>query len=284
MNQERPNERAAKQIVERELSIQLEHYDTHGGVDYLSADGTVALEVTAVTDGWKNGARDALRRSERIGAPAVPLQNCWIVSTSLDQTALRTFVQRVSPVIAELEAAGETQYSDQEAAVHILTGGPLSAVYKKLWNAGVEVAGNSSHAVRADDPDHVHQVFVMAGSGGVASTSNDAVSQLMEELRVKVDNPKKLRDSGAGSRHLFVWVNDDTEWSIARPVRGAAASGESDGWRLPDVAPVLDPGITDLWLVHERTLRGWLWNGTTWSAVDASTRDPDSDGVRSFSA
>ncbi|MEV7875550.1 hypothetical protein [Microbacterium sp. NPDC089188] len=273
MNAERPNERAAKEIVEHSLGIQLEHHDTHGGVDYLSADGTVALEVTAVTDGWKRGASDALRRSERKGTPDVSLRNCWIVSTSLDQSTLRTFVQRVSPVIAELEAAGESRFSDQEAAVHVLMGGPLSAVYRRLLGAGVEVAGNAPHAARADDPDHKHQVFIMAGSGGVATSSNEAVSQLMDELRPKVDNPKKLRDSGAGSRHLFVWVNDDTEWSIARPVRGAALPGQSDGWRLPDVVPDLGPAITHLWVVHARSMRGWLWNGEVWSVVNASTDD-----------
>lgn len=278
MNQERPNERVAKAIVERELSIQLEHHDTHGGVDYLSADGTVALEVTAVTDGWKRGAGDALRRSERRGAPNVSLQNCWIVSTSLDRTALRTFVQRVAPAIAELEAAGETRFSDQKAGLHILMGGPLSAVYRKLWEAGVEDAGSAPHAARADEPDHVHRVFVMAGSGGVASSSNDAVSQLMDELRSKTDNPKKLRESRVVSRHLFVWVNDDTEWSISRPVLNAAALGESDWWGLPDVNPDLDSAITDLWIVHERSLRGWRRNGEVWSVVVATPHDVDGEG------
>ncbi len=278
MNQERPNERVAKEIVERALGVQLEHHDTHGGVDYLSTDGTVALEVTAVTDGWKRGAGDALRRSERRGAPNVSLQNCWIVSTSLDQAALRTFVQRVSPAIAELEAAGETRFSDQKAGVHILTGGPLSVVYKKLWEAGVENAGSAPHAARADDPDHVHRVFVMAGSGGVATSSNDAVSQLMDELRSKTDNPKKLRESRAVSRHLFVWVNDETEWSIGRPVLNAALPGQSEGWRLPDVVPDMDPAITHLWVVHRRSLRGWLWNGEVWSVVVAALHDVGGEG------
>ncbi|KQV05015.1 hypothetical protein [Leifsonia sp. Root112D2] len=68
MNQERPNEAVAKQIVERVMGIELTHADTHGGVDYLSLDGTVALEVTAVTDGEKKGARGALRKSEAKGA------------------------------------------------------------------------------------------------------------------------------------------------------------------------------------------------------------------------
>lgn len=34
--------RADTETIERELSVQLEHHNTHGGVDYLSANGTVA--------------------------------------------------------------------------------------------------------------------------------------------------------------------------------------------------------------------------------------------------
>ena len=38
MNQERPNELVAKQVVEDTLGVLLVHADTHGGVDYKSTD------------------------------------------------------------------------------------------------------------------------------------------------------------------------------------------------------------------------------------------------------
>lgn len=93
MNQARPNEVIAKQIVERLMGIQLEHADTHGGVDYISTDGTVALEVTAVTDAEKKGARDALSRSAAKGSPTTRLQGCWLVFVSDTQPGMKTFVQ-----------------------------------------------------------------------------------------------------------------------------------------------------------------------------------------------
>jgi hypothetical protein len=100
----------------------------------------------------------------------------------------------------------------------------------------------------------------------------------MDELRSKVDNPRKLQESRAVHRHLFVWVNDDTEWSIGRPVLNAALPGQNDGWRLPDVVPDIDSAITHLWVVHTRSLRGWLWNGEVWSVVVQSTRDVGGEG------
>ncbi|WP_341946311.1 hypothetical protein [Microbacterium sp. LWH11-1.2] len=50
MNQERPNERRAKKAVEKMLGVTLDHADKNGGVDYLFPRGTIALEVTRVTD------------------------------------------------------------------------------------------------------------------------------------------------------------------------------------------------------------------------------------------
>lgn len=36
------------------------------------------------------------------------------------------------------------------------------------------------------------------------------------------------------------------------------------GWGAPSIDPALDEAITHLWVVHEGTRRGWLWNGESW--------------------
>ena len=264
MNQERSEERDAKLIVERVMGVQLEHADTNGGVDYLSTDRTVALEVTAVTDGEKQGAREALAKSVSKGS-STGLQRCWLVFLSDKQQRMKSFVQRVQPAIARLEFAAEAYFDDQLAMAHILANGELSSVYRALLEAGVERAVASPNCPA--DQGHVHSIWPSTGSGGSVSGSDESLERLLGELVAKLDNPKKLRDSCADQRHLFVWLNDDTGYSIARPLSRESPSWAEDGWGLPGVRPALDSAITHLWVVHERSRLGWMWDGEEWRTL-----------------
>lgn len=269
MNQERLNETDAKEIVERVMRIQLKHADTHGGVDYLSPDGTVALEVTAVTDGGKQGARDALSKSKAKGSPT-RLHGCWSVMVAENQPGMKTFVQRVQPAIAKLEFAGETHFQQQRAVIHVIEKGALSHVYLPLLKAGVERADHLAHPYRPEeDPDHIHRMLIMTTSGGSVSGSDESLDLLMDALNEKNDNPAKLRASGAEQRHLFVWLDGDTWFNIARPLGHEAPAWADEGWGLPLIEPSLDPAITHLWVVHARSLRGWLWDGERWQELRA---------------
>lgn len=267
MNQERPNEAIAKQIVERVMGIQLKHADTNGGVDYLSPDGIVALEVTAVTDGEKQGARAALSRSEAEGSPTTRLQGCWTVVVAENQPGMKTFVQRVQPAIAALEFAGEANFDDQHAMAHVIEKGELSHLYLRLLKAGVERAGPLPHPNRPEDPDHVHRIYPITGSGGSVSGSDESLDRLMDVLNEKNDNPAKLRASDAEQCHLFVWLDDDTSYNISRPLSHEAPSWADEGWGIPTTKPPLDPVITHLWVVHARSRLGWLWDGERWQEL-----------------
>lgn len=279
MNQERPNEAIAKQIVERVMGIQLEHADTRGGVDYVSIDGAAALEVTAVTDEEKKKTRKAFaasmettRRSlaahARTGGPP-RLKACWMVFTSDTQRRAKSFEQRVQPLIAELELADETSFDDQKAARHVLERGELSHIYQPLLDAGVQGA-IPIDSNRTEDPEHVHFIFPSTGSGGRSSGSNESLDRLMDVLNKKTDNQTKLRNSGASRRHLFVWLDDDTEHEIARPLSQEESSLPDDRWGLPRTKPQLHSAITHLWVMHDRTRLGWLWDGKGWREL----RDP----------
>jgi hypothetical protein len=267
MNKERPNEAIAKQFVERVMGIRLEHADTHGGVDYLSPDGTVALEVTAVTDEQRKSARDALSKPAAKSSPRTPLQGCWMVFFLDTQPGMKTFRKRVHSAIADLEFAGETYFKRHRAKVHASQGGELSHIYQLLLDAGVERAVPYPCHLQ-EDPDHVHRLKLSPGSGGSVSDSDESLDRLMEELSKKTDNPTKLRASDAEQRHLFVWLNDDTSENIARPLsRDAPSWGDEEGWGLPTTKPQLDPAITHLWVMHDRTRLGWLWDGATWQEL-----------------
>lgn len=108
MNHERPDEVAAKRIIEKRLRerVRLEHADRLGGVDYLTSDGKIAVEVTRVTDGDVKNGRDALKRSREKAVAELPLQACWLVIISEKLHGQNTIQQRVHPMLVDLEAAG----------------------------------------------------------------------------------------------------------------------------------------------------------------------------------
>lgn len=261
MNKERPDETDAKSIIEKVLGLELEHADHTGGVDYLSSDGRHAAEVTRVTNGAKRAGRAALDRSRKGGVPEGDLQTCWIAFVPETQSGLMTLHQDIHPAVVELERAGKSGYERQNAALHVLRGGPLSATYRVLLDAGVELASAvPDHARRP----HAHRVIPSLVSGGSASGSNDAAARLTQALDAKPDNPSKLRASGREHRHLFVWIDDDTRFDISRPLSREAPSGSDSEFGLPTTSPVLDPAVTHLWVVHQGSRRGWLWDGSTW--------------------
>lgn len=261
MNKERSNEKDAKRIIEHVLRVDLEHADFTGGVDYKSADGEVAVEVTRVTDGGKKSARSALRASRSAAMPDVVLDNCWLVFLPDTQGGMRTILQDLPPLFAQLEYANVLVFDSQTAAVHVIENGPLADIYRCLLSAGVERASGSPHS---SDPPHVHRVIPLLGSGGSSSGSDQAVEQLDAALAEKSDNITKLAASGARQRHLFVWLDDDTRFDISRPLSRSAPEWADEGFGEPTRAPDLSSEVTHLWVVHERSRLGWLWDGDRW--------------------
>lgn len=270
MNHERPNETRAKEIVQRRSDAPLEHHDKYGGVDYLSVDGLVALEVTAVTDGTKIGAWQALEKSKTDDSPKSALQSCWIVFAPENAPALKTFVQRVQPLIAELESEGEDRFELRRTPTHMLRKGALTKIYQALAMAHVSIASSLQGHCNLEDPAHDHELVITLSSGGTASGSNAAIRELSDALKLKEDNSRKLVASGATHCHLFVWVNDNTSFEMARPLMREVPAGAENVWGLPTIAPSLSAAITELWVMHERTGIGWHWNGQLWKSIHES--------------
>ena len=267
MNAERNDEKVAKRIVEQVLGTVLAHADKLGGVDYLSADGLVAVEVTRVTEGLNRSARKARRESRTTGALASVLKTCWLVNIAENGKRLDSFYQNVQPALCELENAGENFFERSRAAVHVAAQGSLSDVYKALLSAGVTRAS----AMPSHNHEHnsrPHRLIAAHDSGGGVGDIDRAVNLLVESLTKKPDNPKKLGDSGALDRHLFVWLDGDTPSSIADPLNRDRPSPTIDGDDSPSRAPMLDGRITHLWVVRERSSRGWLWDGDIWHELN----------------
>ena len=274
VNKERPNERRAKKVVEKVLGVTLDHADKNGGVDYLSPGGTIALEVTRVTDEDVRKGLRAWSESDKRQASGPPLEACWLVFTAETTPGLKTYRQRVQPLIAELEAAGLDSFTDQRAGLSVLEGREHAELFRKLLRMNVE---HASRHPRDTDPEHVHRVVVSVGGGGSASGSDESVVLLSDVLALKDDNAKKLSASGAEQRHMFVWIDAATPFAIERALSHEAplwnADGDS-GFGLPSMAPQLDAAITQLWIAHERSGRGWLWDGQNWRALEDLGSDP----------
>lgn len=263
MNKERDDEREARRVVERTLGVELEHADKRGGVDYRSLDGRHAVEVTRVTDGRRRAGRKALDKSREEGVADGELGTCWVVLVPDTQHGLRTFLQDVQPAVVKLEKAGESLFERQRAAIHVIKDGPLSPIYRPLLDAGIERASAvPNHSRRR----HAHRIISALGSGGRSGGSNEALALLCNALSSRKDNAKKLGASGSERRHLFVWLDDDTRFDIARPLSHGTPS-QHEGFGMPSRPPKLDPAITDLWVVHQRSGMGWIWGNEAWQEV-----------------
>ncbi|MHC8609801.1 hypothetical protein ACW4FP_19345 (plasmid) [Paenarthrobacter ureafaciens] len=263
MNKEGPEEVAAKEVVERVLEIQLDHADVNGGVDYLSKDRRIALEVTTVTDEAKKDTRRTFEKSAKEGS-AASLQTCWTVTVSETQRPAKNFEQRVQPLIAELESAGVKAFDEQDAAEHVYDNGEFSHIYKPLLDAGVSDARPLDE--RPDCAEHAHRVLRSTWGGGPVQDSNGSLVELTNELNdpKRKDNRTKLQASGAKERHLFVWLDDDTAGSISHPLSHGAPSGADEEWGTPAGMPPLHSAITHLWVMHKRSGLGWRWDGEKW--------------------
>lgn len=268
MNHERDDEHAARTIVEKVLGIQLKHADVNGGVDYLSNDHNVALEVTRVTDEAKRDTRRTFAKSAAEGSKA-NLRTCWTVTVSETHWPAKKFEQKVQPLIAELESVGAASFDGQDVIDHVDDNGELSDIYGQLLNAGVDAA--QPLVERSDRPKHAHCVQVSTWGGGPVSDSNVALVELIKELNKpeREDNLEKLRRSGAKERHLFVWLDDDTAGIISHPLSHGAQPGSDEQSRTPSGMPPLNSAITHLWIMHERSGFGWRWDGEKWLTLPA---------------
>lgn len=152
LNKEHPSEKDAKCIIEFVLGLGLEHADTTGDVDYRLADRQLAVEVTRVTDGKRNSSHYALSASRAGAATSVELRNCWLMFLSDTQPGMKTVLQNLPPLFAQLGATGETRSERQAAALHVIGRGRLSPIYRLLLDAGVERTSGSSYQ---SDPSHL---------------------------------------------------------------------------------------------------------------------------------
>ncbi len=262
-NKERPDEVRAKEIVEGRTGQSLKHWDKNGEADYISIDEkSLALEVTRLTGPERKVARASVQSSSGDDAISVDLQRCWSVFVPETQPGLKNIVVRMLPHLIELERRGVDKFFDQEAAIEVRFGGPNQDAYRGLLNLGISSASSIAHTAEGD---HVHAVHLGLTSGGSSGGSDRALELIEEEVRSRPDNIKKLSLAQTKKNHLFVWLDFDTDFEVARPLQSPPPAF-ADRFGTPSRAPQVGEVVTDLWIVHEAG-HGWHWDGAIWNAL-----------------
>lgn len=223
-NNERPEERQARVLVEASLRISLNHTDDNGEVDYGfdTTDGRrAALEVTTVTSPQAKRARGRWVKESPRFPPSTLLSSCWDVWGEDIDLEYRGLIERLDPNLAVLDAAGKTF---DRAQLHEFWGSPSGEqqAATALAQEHVDRAAPFPELCHALGPERAHQIQIVRAGGWSASGSVAALALIQEELNAKPDNFAKLR--GAGEKHLFVWVDSDTDLAVARPFRGGTAA------------------------------------------------------------
>lgn len=266
-NQERPEESLARVVVEQLAGLKLEHADHNGDVDYrfnVHGGGLGALEVTTVTDQKSKIARDQWDKAAPAKASAPSLKQCWQVWMHDRDVRYRGLPGRLEAAIKTLEDAGRQL---DRGRFHDFWGSPATerGAARALINEKVIWAKPYPELCRAEAHDPPHRIDIVRETGGTASGSEAALVLIEAELADHPDNFAKLR--GADEKHLFVWIDGDTDLAIARPFRGGQVA-DWEHFGLPTRPPELFEPLDRLWIIDRATLTGWIWAASAgWTAV-----------------
>jgi hypothetical protein len=247
-------EELARSAVAQTLGLRVEPHDDNSrpsmyDLKILDASGFVtgAVEVfQAAEQGVKKVAADLRKQGGRWIYP--DLEGGWLVD--IDPRARVDQLWREVPLLLRsLESTGVTTlYVDD-----IGSQDPQRALMRRL---GVHKAHRLERATYGGIvyPQPYQARF------GFAPDHGDAVAEWVgPRIAARPQVAKKLNASGCASRHAFVWVS---------PLETDAPFVVLDALlfepRLPRISPVLQPGITDVWVSAQgRSGVGVRWSATT---------------------
>jgi hypothetical protein len=260
--QERPDELRARDVVEAWLGVEFTFTDLGGGVDYTAADGQTVLEVTRYTNPLVRRDMAVARGQDHVLQLGTGY-DWWVTFDGYPR--YDGLASRLYEPLLQLEIHGLEQY-DHSRMGWWLEGAPgLRGPARVLRNERV------LHAQARVGAERPTRLFVMS-SGGWAYGGPDAALGLLEQFVASdLVHLRKLGDTRAPSRHLWLWTDFGTAGDFRR------AFDPEEG-RLPTRAPVLPDAVTDLWCVDEVHGRGWLWSASTsWAWVSAADTNAAGD-------
>lgn len=250
---EKPNERAARQVVAKSLGVRVSRYEdgkTNSQVDALihATDGVEALEIVADHEAAFNAQWDALTK---IGHTlAVPgLRRGW--SAQLARAA------RIKDVAQQLPDLILAFQDERDRAADSVDEGLPEGITRLGVRMLYPLEGGAAGRV------NLHA----EGWGGF--TSNITMARYVEQVLDSVpDVPHKLSLHPAPTKHAFIWTTIGSDYRIqAQLERGRQA--------VPTDPPTLPAGVTHVWVVGSFTTQGALawfpdqgWWRPDWSWSD----------------
>jgi len=258
-------EQAARAVVAAHLRMHIAHHDDQTkprmhDLELHFPDGRwAAIEVTAAEDrtlaeqhGALKGRRSTLRHAD--------LRFGWLAHLA-EGVNVRHAKSRLPELLAAFEDAGLTEVS----AGSMWLDEELEWATERLAEAQVMAVQQWP-----TEPGMIHLLLPMR-MGFMSRDPEDVVSFVEEFVARRPSDVRKLADTEADERHLFIWSGYYSEgWPSLRAL-------QLDVAELPRRSPVLPPAVTHVWVANEwappsRILhfspeQGWVQVGQTSSTT-----------------
>jgi hypothetical protein len=277
---ESPREAWARSVAESHLSAELEFADSHGSVDYVFTDPagrSAAMEVTTLTDQQLKRSVDAYTKTRNCAGSMALLGSCWTVGVDERDARFKGLEARLEPHLALFENIGvapghwltprevrsEHPNADVEASVASLA----TAKVRTLIRWTPELC--EEEALRRGP--HSHEIHVSTAGEFVEVGTDVALNTVEAFVKGSPDNLRKLADSGAVVKHLFVCLDTESSASVSHSVSRRYALWSVDGqdwFGLPRRPPHLPAEVDELWVVYMVDGDGWHWGGSRWARVE----------------
>ena len=259
-NGERADEVKARFFVEKYLGVNLKYVDLNGQVDYkYERDGQeCALEVSRFTEERQKNLWSSFEPgADMLYHPPLMLQ--WHLSAK-GMPRLNDVKARVLPALHVLERYDLDSYWHGMHSWWFERDEELRTVSQAFGEVGVESAqsGREFFKHNAEQPFNVGVTFQSFWSYG----NPDSALEILENYILRTeDNKKKLRDSKATERHLWLWLDRHTVGGVLEAFKGLDN-------QLPTRIPNLPEEITHLWFVYEENGYGWQYGPDSgWSRI-----------------
>lgn len=247
---ERADEVKARIFVEKYLGVNLKYVDLNGQVDYkFDRDGQdCALEVSRFTEELQKERWAGFRDGDEL-FNFYPLRRQWYLSAH-GMPKIKDVKALILPALHILERYHLDSYWPSMQSWWFEHERELKQVAFAFRSVGVESAQSAIGMFEIDDA-HPFNVGISFGMNWSYGNPDSALEIVENYIAGTGDNLKKLRESGAKERHLWLWLDRHT-------LRGVLEAFNGMNTLFPTRNPVLPEEVTHLWLVNEENEYGWF--------------------------
>lgn len=259
---ERAEEFAARKFLESFLNLDLHLADLGGTsqVDYnFSKDNLkCSLEVSRFTEQIQKGLWEVYSDGdEMLHSPL--LRGHWLLS-ACGMPKNKDVQKYIIPALHTLERYFLDSYWPSLQSWWFEHDRDLKVVAEAFEFVGIESAQSRAQMFYQDD-NLIFNIGITYGNNWMYGGPDSALEILEEYIGCTGDNLRKLAQTGADERHLWLWLDEHS-------LRGVSDAFKEEDIALPSRKPNLPPAVTHLWIVSDVNGLGWRFepeNG--WSKI-----------------